>query len=110
MVTVVSKESEKERIKNTFLNLEEITKDLFPNCEIRLVPLSNPQTDFYTRAVYIQPCRISISAFEASEVIVRLGPGPPSLSIIDKRTYEDALKLAHAYESHLNKEFHLHTP
>ena len=109
MVIVVSKESEKERINNIFLNLEKITKDLFPDCEIRPIPLSNPTSDFYTRAVYTQPC-IRISAFEASEVIVRLGPGPPSLSIIDKRTYEDASKLAHAYESHLNREFHLHTP
>ena len=113
MVKIVSKDSELRKINDVFSKLESKTKEIFPNCEIRGIPLSWPANSpfsNYTRVVYTQGVTsIGLDSYQANEVIIDM-IARPSLTIVDRRAYDDAFRLAQAYEDLLGEEFFLNIP
>ena len=108
MVNIISKEKENKELEENFKSLESITKKMFTDCIIE-IPSQPRLSNKYERTIFTQGV-ISIPLHIANQVTVSLGPGPFFLRISDERAYDDALRLAQAYENSLGKDFTLYTP
>ncbi len=111
MVKIISQSEEDTKISELFQILETVTLEKFPSAVIEPQGIG---TRYYSKDKnerFIYPRgRSNISQMGDEEIVVRLGPGPPQLSINRIGAYEDALKLAKAYEDTTNLKFYLHIP
>lgn len=110
MVKIVSESDEKRKISNSLFELEQLAKEMFPDFETRNIPLSQHWNNGEnTLAVYSKGIT-SIPAYSENEVIADFTLGYPRFIINNKKAYDDALRLAQAYENKSGVEVRLITP